>query len=390
MSETHHHAISVHSRATPAPGGPCSAEVPHGPACRPYRRWRPPRLEGPACATPGARQDRAEVGRCTRLRSGAVGRHPLPQVDEDVGHLAHARDQLPAGQLEIVHVERLGEPGAAVDVGQLVTATGTERAPDAEPAPAVIRHHQPRNSAIKRACRGNPPARSPSHSSLTIRPYEPTQSRRTRIGRGRLIPRGYRRSRSERSVRRLGSQSPLPSGHSALSSVLPDPTRTGCRASFGAATSVRSLSGCGPDQGIMRSGDGIRAPSTASGTAGTVQCSVEGCAVRPYATAAGLGSSGPHGGVSIRGRQTWKWVMVTVARRSGGRRRDSWLSRRHAMAVARFAAFYKTELAGQVRRAALLIGDRDDARDLVHDAFIEVYRRWDELDEPGPTSTEWC
>ena len=84
-------------------------------------------------------------------------------------------------------------------------------------------------------------------------------------------------------------------------------TRTGCRASFGAATSVRSLSGCGPDQGIMRSGDGIRAPSTASGTAGTVQCSVEGCAVWPYATAAGLGSNGPHGGVSIRGRQTWKW-----------------------------------------------------------------------------------
>lgn len=49
-----------------------------------------------------------------------------------------------------------------------------------------------------------------------------------------------------------------------------------------------------------------------------------------------------------------------------------------------FAGFYDTELAGQVRRAALLIGNRDDARDLVHDAFIEVYRRWDELDEPGP------
>ena len=49
-----------------------------------------------------------------------------------------------------------------------------------------------------------------------------------------------------------------------------------------------------------------------------------------------------------------------------------------------FARFYNTELAGQVRRAALIIGDREDARDLVHDAFIEVYRRWDELDEPGP------
>ena len=49
-----------------------------------------------------------------------------------------------------------------------------------------------------------------------------------------------------------------------------------------------------------------------------------------------------------------------------------------------FAQFYRTELAGQVRRAALMIGDRDDARDLVHDAFIEVYRRWGELDDPGP------
>jgi RNA polymerase sigma factor (sigma-70 family) len=49
-----------------------------------------------------------------------------------------------------------------------------------------------------------------------------------------------------------------------------------------------------------------------------------------------------------------------------------------------FADFYELELAGQVRRAALLLGDREDARDLVHDAFVEVYRRWDELDPPGP------
>lgn len=97
-----------------------------------------------------------------------------------------------------------------------------------------------------------------------------------------------------------------------------------------------------------------------------------------------FGSSDLSEGVSIRGAETWKWVMVTVARRSRSSRTDLVV-----VAVPRdggdgFAGFYNTELAGQVRRAALLIGDRDDARDLVHDAFIEVYRRWDELAEPGP------
>ena len=49
-----------------------------------------------------------------------------------------------------------------------------------------------------------------------------------------------------------------------------------------------------------------------------------------------------------------------------------------------FSGFYERELADQVRRATLLIGDRDAARDLVHDVFVEVYRRWDRLREPGP------
>lgn len=48
-----------------------------------------------------------------------------------------------------------------------------------------------------------------------------------------------------------------------------------------------------------------------------------------------------------------------------------------------FATFYQSELAGQVRRATLLVGDCQDARDLVHDAFLEVYRRWGQLDVPG-------
>ena len=49
-----------------------------------------------------------------------------------------------------------------------------------------------------------------------------------------------------------------------------------------------------------------------------------------------------------------------------------------------FGDFYRSELDGQVRRAVLLLGSNDLANDVVHDAFIEVYRRWDVLDEPGP------
>jgi RNA polymerase sigma factor (sigma-70 family) len=49
-----------------------------------------------------------------------------------------------------------------------------------------------------------------------------------------------------------------------------------------------------------------------------------------------------------------------------------------------FVAFYERELLGQVRRATLLVGIPEVGRDLVHDAFVEVYRRWSELDDPGP------
>jgi RNA polymerase sigma factor (sigma-70 family) len=49
-----------------------------------------------------------------------------------------------------------------------------------------------------------------------------------------------------------------------------------------------------------------------------------------------------------------------------------------------FADFYRLEMAGQVRRAALLTGSSDLARDVVHDAFLEMFRRWDQLDHPGP------
>ena len=51
--------------------------------------------------------------------------------------------------------------------------------------------------------------------------------------------------------------------------------------------------------------------------------------------------------------------------------------------VGDFSAFYRRELSGQVRRATLLVGDPEVARDLVHDAFADVYTRWATLREAG-------
>lgn len=48
-----------------------------------------------------------------------------------------------------------------------------------------------------------------------------------------------------------------------------------------------------------------------------------------------------------------------------------------------FSDFYRSELDGQVRRAALLTGSTEQANDIAHDAFTEVFRRWGELDQPG-------
>lgn len=49
-----------------------------------------------------------------------------------------------------------------------------------------------------------------------------------------------------------------------------------------------------------------------------------------------------------------------------------------------FAEFYRRELDGQVRRAALLLGSESVANDAVHDAFVALYRRWGDIAEPGP------
>jgi RNA polymerase sigma factor (sigma-70 family) len=51
---------------------------------------------------------------------------------------------------------------------------------------------------------------------------------------------------------------------------------------------------------------------------------------------------------------------------------------------AEFAAFYARELDGQVRRAFLLVGSNEVANDVVHDAFVAIYRRWRDIDDPGP------
>jgi DNA-directed RNA polymerase specialized sigma24 family protein len=52
-------------------------------------------------------------------------------------------------------------------------------------------------------------------------------------------------------------------------------------------------------------------------------------------------------------------------------------------AVDAFAEFYRRELDGQVRRAVLLVGSPELANDVVHDAFVAVYRRWGSIEEPG-------
>jgi RNA polymerase sigma factor (sigma-70 family) len=49
-----------------------------------------------------------------------------------------------------------------------------------------------------------------------------------------------------------------------------------------------------------------------------------------------------------------------------------------------FDSFYRAEVVGQVRRAALLVGSDDAANDIVHDAFANMYRRWAEIADPAP------
>lgn len=49
-----------------------------------------------------------------------------------------------------------------------------------------------------------------------------------------------------------------------------------------------------------------------------------------------------------------------------------------------FSAFYKAELVGQVRNATLIVGSQPVAHDLVHDAFVTIFERWHDIEDPGP------
>ncbi len=49
-----------------------------------------------------------------------------------------------------------------------------------------------------------------------------------------------------------------------------------------------------------------------------------------------------------------------------------------------FRSFYQREFPAQVRRAGLILGRRDLAADVVQEAFVSVWTRWDDLDDPAP------
>ena len=51
--------------------------------------------------------------------------------------------------------------------------------------------------------------------------------------------------------------------------------------------------------------------------------------------------------------------------------------------VGRLEALYRTEYAGMVRLAFTLVGDNAEAEEIVQDSLLEVFRRWDDIREPG-------
>lgn len=48
-----------------------------------------------------------------------------------------------------------------------------------------------------------------------------------------------------------------------------------------------------------------------------------------------------------------------------------------------FDDLYRLERQPMLRVAYLIVGNAETAEDVVHDAFIELYRRWDDVDSPG-------
>ena len=51
--------------------------------------------------------------------------------------------------------------------------------------------------------------------------------------------------------------------------------------------------------------------------------------------------------------------------------------------VAGFTAVYRREQPAMVRVARQIVGSNAEAEDLVHDAFVELHRRWDDVANPG-------
>jgi RNA polymerase sigma factor (sigma-70 family) len=50
---------------------------------------------------------------------------------------------------------------------------------------------------------------------------------------------------------------------------------------------------------------------------------------------------------------------------------------------AAFVSFFESAVDAQVRRAYLLLGDKESANDVVQDAMVGLYRRWADVDEPA-------
>ena len=51
--------------------------------------------------------------------------------------------------------------------------------------------------------------------------------------------------------------------------------------------------------------------------------------------------------------------------------------------VAGFTAVYRSEQPAMVRVAYQIVGSNAEAEDLVHDAFLELHRKWGTVDNPG-------
>ena len=51
--------------------------------------------------------------------------------------------------------------------------------------------------------------------------------------------------------------------------------------------------------------------------------------------------------------------------------------------VAQLDALYRVEHAGMVRLAYTLLANNAEAEEIVQDSFVEVYRRWHEIQKPG-------